>query len=153
MIRRKRPDPLIIVYLDPGLTTGIALLDGDRFQSDQLGFIPTGSAIAELAAKHGHQLMIGMEDYRVIGNGGDPTYSLKVIGMVTWLAHKHAAVMLPLRASADRKLGDDDKLKRLGWWNPGHDHANDAANHLLSHVIRERWISDDMIKKAAGFIE
>lgn len=136
------PDPLIVMWYDPGLTTGWACLtaNGD-FDSGQLSFTETGEDLAQTAQIYGPALWVGWELYNVTqggGKAGTPKYSLETIGMLKWICHANNVTVLKPMPSSSRKLGDEIKLKRLGWRRPGMRHANDAAQHLLSWALREK---------------
>lgn len=131
----------VVVWFDPGLTTGWARFENCQvFTSGQDQFDATGDMLTGLAELHGPRLWVGWELYNVTkggGKSGTPKYSLETIGMLKRICRTHGATVLKPVPSASRKLGGESKLKRLGWWNPGKVHANDAASHLLAFMLRE----------------
>lgn len=144
-------EPSIVVWLDPGKTTGIAWLETDGFfGSDQFDFLGLGEWLIHYTIMFGTSMHLGWEMYVITGGGGrfgTAGYSLETIGMVKWLTHCARTTVLDPQPSSARKLGDDDKLKQLGWYKPGKRHANDAANHLLSHLLRTRSLPPDLTKR------
>lgn len=143
--------PAAVVWLDPGLLTGWAIwTDDHQFTSGQLGFEDLGFFLEADAEQLGPDMAIGWEQYIVTqggGKAGTPKHSLKVIGMVEWLCLRHGVNVLASQPSASRKLGGDLQLKRLGWYRAGKRHANDAASHLLSWLIREGTLPSHLADK------
>lgn len=132
------------MWFDPGLTTGWATMHHDgHFESGQCQFHDVGERLTRYAELHGPNLWVGWELYLVTQGGGKvgtPRYSLETIGMLRWICHVHDVTVLKAMPSSARKLGDDIKLKKLGWRRPGMVHANDAASHLLAWCLRERML-------------
>ena len=144
-------DPLLVQWYDPGLTTGWACLAADgTFDSGQLSFTEIGEDLVRDAEAYGPALWVGWELYNVTQGGGKvgtPKYSLETIGMLRWICHAHDVTVLKAMPSASRKLGDELKLKKLGWRVPGKRHANDAAMHLLAWHLRENRLPPDLLSK------
>lgn len=142
-------DPSVVMWFDPGLTTGWAYLENDReFNSDQAPFEDIGSQLTTWAETLGPRLWVGWELYNVTqggGKAGTPKYSLETIGMLKWICHAHDVTVLKAVPSSNRKLGDELKLKRLGWRKPGKVHANDAAMHLLAWHLREARLPRNLL--------
>jgi hypothetical protein len=139
------------MWYDPGLTTGWAYLEnGQAFNSGQAAFEDIGGALTTWAESLGPSLWVGWELYNVTqggGKAGTPKYSLETIGMLKWICHAHDVTVLKAMPSAARKLGDEVKLKRLGWRKPGKVHANDAASHLLAFLLREKRVPLHLLEK------
>jgi hypothetical protein len=132
------PDHGVVIWVDPGQTTGWASYDRGRdvFLSGQELFVPFGELLTATVRFLNHDVMIGWERFLVAGRrAGEPKYSMEVIGMIKWIARD--CTLLTPTASASRSMASPAILKRLGWWNRGHGHANDAAQHLLT------WYTDD----------
>lgn len=143
--------PSLVMWLDPGLTTGWASLElGRVFDSNQAPFEDIGAMVTGWAESLGPSLWLGWELYNVTQGGGKvgtPKYSLETIGMLRWICHAHDVTVLKAMPSASRKLGDEVKLKKLGWRRPGMVHANDAAMHLLAWHLREKWLPPHLLQK------
>lgn len=133
--------PDVVMWLDPGLTTGWAMLaNGVEFSSDQCGFYPLGELVESYGRVYRRRMAISWERYIVTSGGsrtGTAAPSLETIGMVRWLCLSHDIMLLRPMPSSTRKLGSEEKLKQLGWYVPGKRHANDAAMHMLSWLLRE----------------
>lgn len=140
--------PKFVIWLDPGLHTGwAALTDGAEFHSGE-GILPE---IGELLTAHGiwhrEDMAIGWEQYIVApggGRAGSPGPPIEVIGMARWLGFYHHCQMLKPVPSAMRTVVKPEHLKKLGWYRPGKDHANQAARHLLAWMLREKLVPQDM---------
>lgn len=137
-------DSTAIVWLDPGKLTGWARLDAEEtFLSGQEEFNRMDELIDHWTAIGGPGLWLGWEMYIVTPGGGSvgtAHYSLEMIGAARSACRRHGTTVLRAMPSSARKLGDDAKLRKLGWYRPGHRHANDAANHLLAFLLRERLL-------------
>jgi hypothetical protein len=135
--------PSIVVWLDPGTVTGWAWWDtyAESFRSGESEFIPLGSRLASWlndADRLGHDVWLGWEAFTIRPGSGrmkQDGSSLQVIGVARWLAWCHGAVIVKPQNPDGRTLGLKN-LKRVGWHSPGQDHANDAAAHLLSFLLR-----------------
>lgn len=142
-------DPAVVMWYDPGLTTGWAYLEnGQEFNSGQAPFEDIGAVLTTWAESLGRHLWVGWEMYVVTQGGGKvgtPKYSLETIGMLKWICHANDVTVLKPMPSASRKLGDELKLKKLGWRKPGMVHANDAAMHLLAWHLREKKLPQHLL--------
>jgi hypothetical protein len=141
--------PDLVVWLDPGKMTGWASMDEyGNFSSGQSNFEDMAGAIESWCVIFGPALWLGWERYNVTQGGGKtgtPEYSLEMIGVAKWLCYHHGVTTLKAMPSSARKLGDELKLKRLGWRRPGMVHANDAASHLLAWALREKRLPQRLL--------
>ncbi len=132
----------VIVWLDPGFTTGLAWWDPEtgKFFSGQFDDdVELAETLAALAENVPGRLAVGYEQYIVTPRGkGTPSHSLKVIGQVSKMAQEGLFELLKPVPSSSRKVATPVFLKRLGWYKPGKVHANDAAQHLLAYLMRQR---------------
>lgn len=139
----------IIVWADPGLTTGLASYDMviKSFSSGQYDRPGLLVRLAELDRQAGDRMMwLGWEDYLHSGGPqhGASEYSDEVIGALKDFASKKFVRTLKPQPSSARKLGSKVFLRRLGWYKPGKVHANDAAQHLLAFTLEMRPIPDEI---------
>jgi hypothetical protein len=128
-----------VLWVDPGLISGWAYYHAqqDFFESGQDLFLPFGIFLATMVELSHHTLSVGWERFLVAGRRvGEAAYSMEVIGMIKWIARD--CTLLEPTASASRSMASPAVLKRLGWWNPGHQHANDAAQHLLTWYTADK---------------
>lgn len=148
-----------LLWLDPGLTTGWALLEYvgqlcETFTCGQVrGTVEAGDLIQSIMLRCAG-LHIGWEAY-LIGKGsrvtGDPIPSLEVIGTARWLAHEHRAVLLPAVPASHRMIATPDAIRQLGWKTHG-PHSVDATRHLLAYCIRERILADRIRTLYSGIL-
>lgn len=140
--------PEFAIWLDPGLTTGWAtLLHGEVFDSGQ-GILPEiGELLEDYGAIYRDRLALGWEQYIVTSGGakgGTAGPPLETIGMARWLRYKYEMQILKPVPSAMRTMVTAQMLKRLGWWCPGLDHANDAARHMLAWLLRQKLLPEHL---------
>jgi hypothetical protein len=136
--------PRVVIWYDPGKTTGYALynLDTDSFASGQYGendemMIPRLRDLASLVYSP-EEVAVGYEKYLTVGGprGGSPKHSLPVIGRIEEAVRECGYTMLPSQPSSARMLGGPVMLRRMGWYKPGQPHANDAAMHTLAMLMK-----------------
>jgi hypothetical protein len=139
--------PELVIWLDPGLKTGVAtLLHGKHFDSGE-GILPEiGELLEDYGAVYRGRMALGWEQY-VLTSGGGRTGSagppIEVIGVARWIGYKMECTMLQPVPSAMRKVATPEMLDRLGWWCPGLGHANDAARHMLSWLMRSKLLTPE----------
>lgn len=133
-------DPTLIVWLDPGKTTGAAWYDilTDHFDSAQYDEGELVGAVGALAEEHAGRVALGWELYiQTPRSKGTAHYSLGEIAKVKALCTELEIPVLKGQPSSARNLQSTVVfLRRLGWYRPGMRHANDAACHLFRHLIR-----------------
>lgn len=119
-----------IMAFDPGVTTGVAVVEYDCYTVYQVDSRDLNSIWMELETQRPTD--VAYEDFK-----HRPTmlsaelYSLQVIGVIRlWCRTTPVYPYLPARAKA---FWDDAKIKKLGLWNPGQPHAMDALRVLLTH--------------------
>lgn len=145
-------EPTFIVWTDPGQTTGAAWYDMELsvFGSGQYDLDDLRRKLTALRGIFGDRMALGWELYISTSGGartGTPTPSNKAIGMMQSLADEQGIVLLKPQPSSARNLGSVTFLRRLGWYKPGKGHANDAAQHLLAHLIRQRPMHEPIREK------
>jgi hypothetical protein len=136
-----------VCWLDPGATTGIATWNSQlrRVTTWQDTFTGTGLALERMARQYGHDLELGYESY-VITPGSHVRHdgsALHMIGVITWLAFRHGACMLPSQSPSARRVGLKH-LRPAGWYRPGVPHGMDAAAHLLTDGLRRGWLPEEL---------
>ena len=141
----------LLCYLDPGVTTGFALLTGSGgFAAGQVKGTPEFGRWLEDVFRRGHgtSMVIGWEAYRVMGaRSWESTVGLRVMGVAEYLADLHGVQVLREVASEMRKPATPAALKRLGWYRAGQPHAVDASRHMLAHLMRT-GIAPDIVRRA-----
>lgn len=144
--------PSMVIWLDPGQTSGYAYItDKFAFHSGQLGFQQLGQQLELSCSIHEESLWLGWESFvlnSLTASKHGSEKALEVIGLARYLAQKYECVILPSRMPSSRDLGGLQKLKRIGWYRTGQPHANDAAMHLLSYLLQNHMLPDDLLRKA-----
>jgi hypothetical protein len=133
-----------IVWLDPGQTTGLASydLETSTFMSWQYDHDDLERRfVQDLFPLYADRMVIGYEKYIVTSGGprtSTPKHAIEATTIVWLLAAGADVPVLKPQPSSARKLGSTVMLRRLGWYKPGKVHANDASQHLLSHLLKMR---------------
>lgn len=129
-----------VLWIDTGDMTGFAMLDrhGRDFWADEFDFQTAATALEQLCASRGPRLAVGWERYTV-DPGRPQTHvydALGMTGVARYLARKYRCIGLPSAAPGDRKTGTRKILTAIGWWRPGKDDAQAAAQHLYAWCMR-----------------
>lgn len=155
---------MTVISVDPGETVGWALwVDGELLDQGEYEWEEFLERLEELL-QSGKVEVVVMEDYRLREKASKAMINsrfltVQVIGVVKWLAKKHdVPVYLQLPALA-KQFWDNDKLKKIGYYEKGIRHSRDAVRHglyffyngegqqfankslaeLLFSAIEERW--------------
>jgi hypothetical protein len=120
-----------VMAFDPGVTTGVALVEDERYTVYQVDSRNLDTIWTELDTQRPTE--VAYEDFK-----HRPTmlsaelYSLQVIGVIRlWCSESiECRAYLPARVKA---FWDNAKVKKLGLWKPGQPHAMDALRVLLTH--------------------
>lgn len=68
-------------------------------------------------------------------------WSLELIGLLKWAAWHRGHTFKLQQASSAKRFADNPRLKSVGWYIPGRDHANDALRHLFLHAVQRKIIT------------
>lgn len=133
-----------VVAIDPGLTTGFAIWDrgmqAQKQDDDPINFCRRLDVW--LSAWSGETAVVierFIINVQTISKSQAP-WSLEIIGAARYLAHKHGAVFEMQSPSDAKSMFTDTRLKKLGWWQKGLPHANDATRHLGLYIVKMRII-------------
>jgi hypothetical protein len=145
-------EPELIMWVDPGLVTGWATWQpaARQFHSGVSGgLLDTGEFTSQTLSPICGNATIGWEAFTIRPGSSRlalDTTALEVIGAVKWIAHTLGVKVLKPAQPGERKLGQKH-LAAVGWHRTGPDHADAAAAHLLSFLIRERQLPAGMLAK------
>lgn len=130
----------VVVGVDPGGTTGIALW------SPQLGLslrqVEGADHAVDWLADMARQLTNAtfvVEKYIItpatakLSQQHDP---LEIIGALKYVTRRHGHKMVMQSPSEAKAFSTNDKLKRVEWYQPGQDHARDASRHVLLYLSK-----------------
>lgn len=136
----------MIYAFDPGKMTGWARLSpGGEFQSGQLEWYDSLYFVHE-TLKSGGRPDIVCEDFIITSETvkkSRQSYSSEGIGVLRFLTKSYGCRFEIQTPAAAKSFSSNDKLKRIGWYVPGQDHANDAARHLLLYAVKQGRIRLD----------
>lgn len=67
--------------------------------------------------------------------------TIRMMGAIEWICHCRN-VPFELQSPSDARTFDDkgDKLRLLGWWTKGSDHARSATKHLLLYLVKTKLV-------------
>lgn len=149
---------MIILALDPGGTTGMSVCnyvdDGvDDFVGEwrfgQIGPQPHHEALWTLMADlciPGIELRIVCEsfEYRNNSRAGLVLDSVEYIGIVKLFVARYGVPLTMQTASMGKGFTKDQNIKKLGLWQSGKKHANDATRHLLYYLATNEETPTDL---------
>lgn len=145
----------VIIALDPGKTTGIAVWDDGVFYAKELQFNETCTYVEEMAQRFGDELKMVSESFIITqhtAKNTQATWSLELIGVFRFLQRKWVSDD-PLRLqmpSAAKRFSSDNRLRQMGFWTKGKGHANDAARHLLLYMATNGFIPQEKLAELAS---
>lgn len=143
-------DPDVIAWFDPGLTTGAAVYDitHDRFTAGQYTYGELPPFMDELDCMYGRRLAVGYELYVQTPRprpGSTAKHSVTAITQIDQECTEHGIPQIKGQPSSARMARSTMAfLRRLGWYQPGQQHANDAACHLFRHLIRMKPVPENV---------
>lgn len=130
-------DQRYVIAFDPGKTTGWARLSNARFESGQLPWYDALHFVYETLLQ-GAQMTIICEDFIYTSNTATKTrqtWSTEGVGVLRFLCQRYDQEFVLQTPSGAKSFATNDKLRKLGWYTAGQDHANDAARHLLVYSV------------------
>ncbi len=128
----------MLLSVDPGLTTGWMTLDEDRFAQHGQDDFPTFVQRA-YSLTYSYPACIIVERYTITAETLKKSRqhtALEVIGYLKGIAGLRYIPVLFQSPSDAKRLATDERLKEIGWWTPGADHANDAARHMFLYKVQ-----------------
>ena len=147
-VKIRTADTPNIIAVDPGLTTGVAFYNVRGFKSfhvpgDTAVQLIKGWATQRCEIAH---LLLATQRFTVSAQSSRHSrqnHAMKINGALEAFGDEHVDISVLVQNAADAsKACSDDVLRKVGWWNVGMPHANDAARHvgltMLSH-FSARW--------------
>jgi hypothetical protein len=132
---------MTVFAFDPGKTTGIATFDVLTREFHQWEMEGRSKIYPLIDTLTCHDFCV-VERYTITGMTAKYSQQLDalyIIGALEAHAQTYGAGFALQSPSQAKSFGTDAKLKHLGWWyQTAGGHANDAARHLLRHMIIER---------------
>lgn len=151
-----------ILSIDPGGTTGIAWCDFVPGKLNTPGTsMPQGfgqaSEFFSMYIEEFRPELIVIEKFtinaRTIKSSREGSnLAIELTGVAKFLA-KRSNITVEEQSPADAKnFASDDKLRRIGWYQPGPDHARDAMRHLLLAAVRNQVLDLSILVSSAGYL-
>lgn len=147
--------PPAVMWVDPGKATGIALWSiyiRNKFQVWELDFMGASRCIESICASYRHELWVGWEHFTIGPRtpAADAHSAIEMIGVTRLHAMSYACTILPRAMPDERTVATAKMLIELGWWLPGKDDAQSAAQHLLAWMLRTGKVPPDVSSKLAA---
>lgn len=124
-----------ILAIDPGPHVGMAAwADGDLFRAfeytpEQLWQNIEGWILwAEVVV---------VEGFYITGpRAKEANETIEMIGVIKFFARRHSRRVVEQKPSDAKAFVTSEKLKSMGWWTKGSDHARSATKHLYLYLAR-----------------
>lgn len=134
-----------IIAFDPGLTTGLAIIEDDEWFAGQYTFQQIGDVLHNWgqnpAASFQPGCVLVCESFTInnqTAKNSQAPWSLEVIGLIRYLSMRHHIDLVFQQPSAAKNLIKDQVIKDAGLWKKGTPHAMDAMRHALHYAITQR---------------
>ena len=132
--------PNAVLWVDPGKMTGVAWYwaGPGGFAAGEHDFMAAGDVVENGCQAWGTYLAIGWERFAIRPKTppDDAHHAIEMIGVCRRYALRYGCRILQPAAPGDRDVATMRMLKALGWWTPGKDDAQSAAQHMLAWLMR-----------------
>jgi len=141
--------PDLILAVDPGETTGWALFRPSApLETITVGQMPHFDFLDWMPILLGHGLTAVVCEAFQVGertareSSGQRIWSIEQQGVLRWLCRRAGVeYVMPEQTASDAKnFVTNEKIRRLGLWAPGEDHARDAIRHAVLYMTRRNLI-------------
>lgn len=144
--------PPAVLWIDPGKDTGLAFYarHSSSFMATEGPFMYAAMAIEDVCGRWQSALSVGWEQFtiRPTTPPADAHHAIEMIGVARLWAMRHGCTILTAATQEQRKVATQEMLEALGWWLPGKDDAQSAAQHALAWMMR----SNALPSKEAGIL-
>lgn len=142
---------MIILAIDPGLASGVALLhvpeqgDPELLGSWELTPEETEDAVVKMIETYrDHDLRVVVERYTITPETAKKSqqgWSLEQIGSIKFICRTNGLAAPVLQTPANAKsFAPNPRLKALGLWHKGgHGHALDAIRHAVLYAVNNGY--------------
>lgn len=131
-----------LLGIDPGLRTGVALVDvlAETCDGFEVQFDECGDKLERIIEQHRPDVVAE----RFVINTATATntqapWALEIIGVARYLAGKYGCRFAIRSQSSAVNFADDAKLRRLGWYVPGKRHLKRAQQQALLFAAENQW--------------
>jgi hypothetical protein len=134
------------IGVDPGKIVGIAIYDpglddkplGGQMPYDQFGLWLESWLVSGVVG------LVAVERFTITRStalkSSDAHWAMELIGVTKFLCGKYSVQLREQQATTAKNFSTDVRLKEVGWWLPGKDHARDAVRHVILALEEERCI-------------
>ena len=125
-----------VMAFDPGVTTGVAWVEGGEFHSEQFTEHELYDWIDEICEQLDH---VRIEQFVINAGTVKKTIvydSLYIIGYLRYCAYRCGFGTSFTKPADVMATFTDAALKRANMHKPGAGHANDAARHLAHYLVK-----------------
>lgn len=145
-----------LLCLDPGLASGVAVLETSELQEDRAGAVSIIES-GELQPKELNAWLLAWfnraveekaglecvcENFLITpqtGKNSTADWSLKKIGVLEFLGEMYSVNVTLQTPAAAKSFVDNKRLRALGLWHKGGaGHANDALRHGVLYLVDKR---------------
>jgi hypothetical protein len=138
-----------IIAFDPGKTTGWSRLWEGEFEAGELSWLDAVRYYHQLCNEKLVYFETVVESFIITAETMKKTrqnWSLESIGAMRYLNEIYHPGDFHLQSPAEAKaFATNDKLKKMGWYTVGQDHARDASRHLLVFAVKHKLIPLDKL--------
>lgn len=134
----------VIIAFDPGVTTGYSITTQhmDFYMAGQEPYAAIAGSFERLVSRLSMwsrlESLVIIEDYDLTPRPNaykEAKITLKLIGALGYIAESYGfKVKFP--SPAEREIATYKYMQKMGFWTTGQKHANDAAKHLVTHLIK-----------------
>lgn len=148
---------MIVYAVDPGLASGIALLNvTENSDIEQLGTweLPPeeteDATLKVIETYRDYDLRVVLERFTITAETGKKSqapFSLELIGSLKYICRVNGAAKPVLQTPSDAKnFAPNPRLKALGLWHKGgHGHALDALRHAVLYAVKNGYRSPKLL--------
>ena len=134
----------MIVTLDPGVTTGVAVFTPSGTIASQWRFDvdPHAQFVHALEVLEPKLVISEAFHFRQDKTGAVFT-GVEYIGVIKYFCQKYRVEHIEMTPGQGKGFWDNRKIKALGLWKPSAPHAMDAMRILLTHLMKTDKIWKD----------
>jgi hypothetical protein len=137
--------PKYLLAVDPGLATGVALLD--ITDTENIFVVNTWECDVEEFYDLAEKVLEDFGEIEVVAERfiitvqtaklSQAPWSLEMLGILKFLCRKYKH-RITLQKPSEKTFAPNDKLRLAGFWHRGGDgHANDALRHALVYIVNQ----------------
>jgi hypothetical protein len=130
----------MLISLDPGRITGIAILSMNNFSAFEQSWVDAIRYVEQRMDGTVDKGFLVCEGYEVHQKNKMQYEALYSIGAVRYLCDKYSFEYIQQKPG-DRLTVTKEMLEKLGYYRPSPDkHMIDATKHMVLFMLRRKWI-------------